>query len=263
MAKVLIADVETKEMRTIKQTLELRDGHKVTIASDNAPVDPNSPALDSPSNHLLVYASNTDALVKMLSEQRFNIVFVGIRLIDDVPGKWVERLRGRITRPDSKNVPICLLSHLEDPKSIRNFINADIADVLVLPIDGPLFIQKFDLWVTGKLNTSDRQLFSLQTTDPIDVAVISNIEEISEFGVTVKTSLRVKSGDFVVFHGEFFGENGMGEVIGRCYSVSPHPRDSKFFLASFSFIGVTPATLKSVRRWIRQKYALKKQEQAS
>lgn len=260
MAKVLIADIETKEMRTIKQILELRDGHMVSIASENAPADPNSPALDSPTNHLLLYASTTDALLKMLNEQRFNVVFIGIRLLDDSPSAWVERLRNGITRPDSKTVPICFLSHLEDPKTIRNFIHADVSDVLVLPIDGPLFIQKFDLWLTGKLNTNDRQLFSLQTTDPIDIAVISNIEEISEFGVTVKTTLPVKKDDFVVFHGEFFGESGAGEVIGRCYAVSPHPQDSKLFVASFSFIGVTPATLKSVRRWVRQKYALKKQE---
>ncbi len=259
MAKVLIADIDTKEMRTMKQILELRDGHSVSIASNTAPAAPSSPALDSPTNHQLVYASATDAIVKMLTEQKFNLVFVGTGLLDSPPQQWVENLRSRIARSENKAIPICFLSHLEDPKSIRNFIKADVVDVIVLPIDGPLFIQKFDLWVTGKVNVSDRQLYSLQADDPIDVAVISNIEEISEFGVTVKTSLPVKKGEFLVFHGEFFGESGTGEVMGRCYSVSSHPQDPKSFLASFSYIGVTPATLRSIRRWLRQKYALKKQ----
>lgn len=270
MAKVLIVDIDTKEMRTIKQILESRDGHTVAIASTatteesgTSPpvvVPSSSPEQDSPNQHLLLYASSVDTMAKMLNEQRINLVFVGTRILDDTPENWVKRVRGMVNRAENKAVSICFLNHLEDPASIRNFISPDIADVIVLPIDAPLFIQKFDLWVTGKVNSSDRQLYALQTKSPIDVAVISSIEEISEFGVVVKTTLPVQVGECVVFYAEAFAESGRGEAIGRCYSVSPHPTEKAFSIASFSYIGVMPSTLRSVRKWVRQQYALKKQQ---
>ncbi len=257
MAKILVADKDLKSAKSIQQTLEAREGHTVEFKNEN-----NAPNADksykNPKQHFIFYASEFAAALELLNKNAFDLFFINSKMLDAEPKVWVDKLKKLLTLEQNKTTSLIAITQDEDSKFARRFIDSGIEDVIHMPIDQPIFMQKFDLMLMKKINSGDRQLYSMKTDHRIDIAKSYQIEEISEFGVTIKTQLPMKQDEYVVLFGEFFGDKNIGEVVGRCYSVAPGANAGES-LAAFVFIGVDNATLQNIRKWLRLEYARKKQ----
>ncbi len=257
MAKILVADLDLKNSKSIQQVLEAREGHVVEFINDQNILNADK-SYKNPKQHFIFYATDVEAALEIFNKTALDLFFINAKLIDLEPKAWVEKFRKAATLEQNKTTSLIALTQEEDSKFARRFMDTGIEDVIHAPIDQPIFMQKFDLMLMKKMNSGDRQLYSMKTNRTIDVAKSYQIEEISEFGVTVKTTTTMKPDEYVILFGDFFGDKSIGEVIGRCYSVTAgaNPGES---LAAFVFIGVDNGTLQNIRKWLRQEYARKKQ----
>jgi hypothetical protein len=232
----------------------------VHFASDKEEVEL---PMGSKDKHLFVYAPSLAVALELVKASGFDMAFFNVSLLDDKPDRFVSKIRNYSSIiKGSEAMPIVLFGKEEDPVSLRKFMNSGIADYLSLPLDAPVFLQKFDLFLTGKVDSSDKQLYSQRTTKTLDLGFVTKIEEMSEFGVTIITNKPVEINECVVFRGESFGDKIPGEILARCYSVTPHSSQKGFFQVTFTFFGLNSALLQHIRRWIRLEYAKSKQEAA-
>lgn len=256
MAKIIVADFDTRNARQIKQIVESRPDQKIEIVNDENLAWAQGVS-KSAKDHAIFYAHDLAHAFEIFNREVIDFFFIQTKLIDTDPKQWIEKTLKNVKFEANQKTEFIALTEEEDAKHTRRFMNSGAIDVIHAPIDQSLFLQKFDLIINKKI-TGEKQVYSMKSDSKIDMAYAYQIEEISEFGVIIKTQSKVELNDYVVFHSEFFGNQTSGEVIARCYSIQPgtQPQDQ---LAHFVFIGVDAATLQNIRKYLRAEYARKKQ----
>lgn len=194
-----------------------------------------------------------------LKERTFDVILIDEDLMDQKAADWVPSFREKLKVTRSPEAMIVALGHREDKiPHYRTMITAGFVDYITKPLDRALLLQKIDL-LASKTGTVEKQLFTMKVSADCNVASVFAMEELSEFGMTIKCDRPFKVNDIVSLYADAFKQATSPEVLARCYKITPHPADNKFYQAAFVFVGVGQSTLKSVRTWMRQQYVLKKQ----
>lgn len=154
------------------------------------------------------------------------------------------------------NAPIIIIGEERDHVKIMRYLDMGYSDYMVMPPDRPLLIEKIVVYCTGKRDKGVRQVYSLKTSQPADLAKPATIEELSEFDCRVRTPVAVPLNDLMVIYSKSFSESGniLSTVLGRCYESMQHPEFKTQFLSSFYFVGITPDVLQNIRNALRKTY---------
>lgn len=158
---------------------------------------------------------------------------------------------------ENKQLRFMLISYSEDQQHARRYTRAGAVDYVIKPIDRPLLLQKISTFMGGSV---ERQLYNYATSTPVDVASEETIEELSEFGVTLKSARLIGEGQIISLFSEIFRVENHCDVLARCYRSTTHPDNKDLFRAQLAFVGVSQAVLKRIRSWLRQEYVRKKQQ---
>jgi DNA-binding response OmpR family regulator len=194
-----------------------------------------------------------------IRERAYDVVLIDEELMDQKAPDFVNSFREKLKVSMSPEAHIVALGHKEDKiMHYRYMLAAGYVDYLTKPLDRALTLQKIDL-LTTRNGVIEKQLYSMKVTTDVNVASVFSVEEISEFGLTIKSDRAFKINDVVSLYCEAFKQAVQPEVLARLYKVTPHPVDTKLFQCSFVFVGVGQSTLKSIRTWMRTEYVRKKQ----
>jgi len=241
MAKIILLEKDMKILKLMEDAVKTEEAKK----------DPSK-------GHEFTCFNDILKVGEALNKDPYNLVFADATLIPGTLAIAIQQFRKAITLPENKEIPLVLLSPTSDITYMKKIMNIGLMDVIVKPIDIPIFKQKFSLF-TGSTSSAN-QLYSLQVGGTVGVAFYQKLEQVSEFGLTVRTGRAPDLSEFVTLHSDMFGNNtGKAEVVARCYKVTPHPADAKEFQAHFVFVGVSDDTQRYIRTWLRQEYVKKKQ----
>jgi response regulator of citrate/malate metabolism len=257
MGRVLLCDPDVLVLKSLTEILKLRDGHTVMMSTDKGAAEIPVGAIDK---HVIYYASSPTACGEIFQNTALDMIFINLSFVDDKPAKWVSKLRGQLTAKiiENSKTAIVLIGTEMQTNQVRKYMDSGITDYLAVPLDPPLLIQKYDFFISGKVNLSDRQLYSFQTTQAIDVGFVNEIEEISEFGCTIKTNLPVKLNDVLILRCQAFSEDGREDILARVWAVGVHPNVRTINQVQLAFFGINNSQLKNIRKWLRAEYARKK-----
>lgn len=261
MARVLILDKDEANLKLMKEALSLngQEDAKAAFQSEDVHVLEVPPPInpeDIPKGKTI---EPLDHFFKALNTAGYDAIFMDASEIRSDVEKWVEEFRKKITLDLNKNIPIVLLSYSDDLDVIRKYvIQGSFLDYVLKPIDAPLFRQKYSLFFS-KNASYKKELYTLQTLQPVNVAYNFIIEDISEFGLILKCNRQYLPGEFVTFYSPVFKTDKKAEVIGRCYKCEVNPNNKKEFQAKFVFVGAGDNTRKQIRTWMKQEYVRKKQ----
>lgn len=260
MARILILDKDDANLKLMKEALGLtgsedegasyqsEDVHAFVIPQPIPPEEiPKGKTLD-PNEHIY----------KALNEKPYDFVFLEGSQVTGAPNKFIEEFRKKITLEQNKNIHFVLLSYNEDIDFVRKMtIGGVFLDYILKPVDAPNFRQKFSLLVS-KNASYKKELYTMQTQQPVNVAYNFVIEDISEFGLILRCNRPYQPGEFVTFYSPVFKTEKQAEVIGRCFK-SDKVQGSNEYQCQFVFVGVGDAVRKQIRTWMKLEYVRKKQ----
>lgn len=258
VAKILLFDKDEANIKLMKESLGLTGTeeisaslqsevtHTFTIAPALTPEEiPKGKPLD-PLEHNL----------KLLNAEQFDVIFLEASQVVGQPVKFVEEFRKKIKLEQNKNIPMVLLSYNDDIDFVRKMtLGGFFAEYILKPTDAANFRQKISL-LFSKSATYKKELYTMPTVQPVNVAFNFTIEEISEFGLLLRCSKPYQPGEYVTFYSPVFKTEKQSEVIGKCYKAEKLQTD---YHCKFVFIGVGEAVRKQIRTWMKLEYVRKKQ----
>lgn len=133
------------------------------------------------------------------------------------------------------------------------------SDILFLPVDRGLIIQKAKFWFPQlKLASDPLEYPTVELNEIIKTAGPVAISEISEAGLILSYNRNLPLGTFREFMLWQPYEVGAPELAANCNFVEEKGKGE--FQIHFVFFGVTDHFLKAVRLWIRENYVLQKEK---
>ena len=193
---------------------------------------------------------------------RFDALVIDGGLIQTEASAWLEGLQSALVRAKvmlpSDPLPRIFIMADEGSRVLPTaFMNPNIADFIYKPFDRRLVTEKLTIAVP-QLSRS-----TLPETSPFvpceltaQVCKIVHLEELSEFGLTIRHPTPIRPRVFMRFFSELFGEIEDG-VLARCTASIP-VKDDGTFKCHFVFFGCSDELHKRIRNWIREDYVLKK-----
>jgi DNA-binding NarL/FixJ family response regulator len=196
--------------------------------------------------------SSIAELKEALIAMTFDVLFFEHSLLPETPIEYIRQFK--LAHPKVKG-KLVLVGDVNDTNKLFHFLEAGWTDYIIIPPDKPLIIEKITLYAKG-VRPVDRQVYSLKTSQPADIAKPANIEELSEFDCKVNSQFPSLLGEVVILYSEALGESDglLGSAIVRCYKSEAHPTIEGHFINSYNFIGVTQGVLQNIRNTLRKTY---------
>lgn len=260
MAKILLLDNDEANLKLMKEALALTGTEDENASQKSEDVHcfiqpPPIPPEEIPKGKTL---DPLEHAYRALNEIEYDFVFMEASQVHGTPQKFMEDFRKKITLEANKTIRIVLLSYNEDIDFIRKMtIGAQFLDYILKPTEAPHFRQKFSLLVSPN-GTYKKELYTMPTLQPVNVAYNFTIEDISEFGLILRCNRPYQPGEYVTFYSPVFKTDKQAEVIGRCYK-SDKLQGNNDFQCKFVFVGVGDAVRKQIRNWMKLEYVRKKQ----
>jgi CheY-like chemotaxis protein len=259
MAKILLIDKDEANLKLMKDAIALTgtEEEAAALQSEIVHVFIIPPPLKPEEVPKGKTPDPLDYVFHALNTTQYDFIFMEAAQIVGQPAKYVEEFRRKIRFEANKNIPIVLLSYNDDIDFVRKMtINGLFLDYLLKPADAANFRQKFSLLVS-KTATFKQELYSMPTSQPVNVAYNFIIEEISEFGLLLHSNRPYHPGEYVTFYSPVFKTEKQTEVIGRCYKAEKLKDGG--YKCKFVFVGVGEIVRKQIRMWMKLEYVRKKQ----
>jgi hypothetical protein len=198
-------------------------------------------------------------------QYRFDALIIDGGLIQTDAGQWLEGLHSALARAQvilqTEPLPkIFILADEESRVIPGNFMHRGITDFIYKPLDRKLLTDKLAVAVP-QLSRSVLPETSPFVPCELTAQVCKNVglEELSEFGVTVRHPTPFKQRIFMRFFSPLFGDTSDG-VLARCVASLPAgTQDDPTFKCHFIFFGCSDELHKRIRNWIREDYVQKKE----
>jgi len=199
---------------------------------------------------------NETELNEALIAMAFDVLFFEEKHLPTKPLEYLKQFKATKPRVKGKMV---LVGDEQDSAKVFAYLDAGWTDYILIPPDKPLIIEKITLYAKG-VRPSDRQVYSLKTSESADIAKPAVIEELSEFDCKTKSQYPSSLGEVVILYSEALGISGnyIGSAIVRCYKSEPHPTAEGKFLNSYNFVGVNQSVLQNIRNTLRKTYIANK-----
>ncbi len=141
-------------------------------------------------------------------------------------------------------------------------LQAPIDDIFMKPLDGGYFIKKMRM-IFDKLLLKDQDMEISSTIDHTLIKVAQPViaEEVAETGMAIIYHRAIGLGNFRKVCLTLPHEIGLPEFLGSCSAVEEIELETKkkAYLCRFVFFGVRDASLKHIRRWIKDYYVSTKE----
>ena len=153
--------------------------------------------------------------------------------------------------PVMKDVPVMVLSGLNDQNSVVKAISLGAKDFIVKPIRASLLLQKVRKALFVK--SFHRVYFPIDRRPVATLLSKVDIVKISEMGVHIETAIKLAGESNIKLQAEILDQLGCSKLMTRTTKD-----DGKFlqrgrFLQEVNFIGIGEVLAKSIRNYLRTK----------
>ncbi len=140
------------------------------------------------------------------------------------------------------------MKYEDDGKQATDFIFPRIDDVIHLPIDRPLFLQKIDILLNLPKRTSPRFLFQQPAKIPIEISKRAVITKMSEVGVVLNNRVPLTEGILTSFYLKFPKESEPIHLHGKV--LKNEKSEDQTYETYIAYIGLTTKQIKAIRKFL-------------
>lgn len=187
----------------------------------------------------------------------FELIILEQSMLQPAPTAWITSFKAKFPHVKSKLV---IMGGEAEPTKILKMIEAGFDDYMGLPPDKPILIEKVILYSTGTRSSDNKQVFSMQMSQPADLAKTGHIESLSEFDCKVRSNQASQMDEMMIIYSVAFSADikQKFQVLARCYRSEPHPSFKGQFISYYYFVGLTPDVLTNIRNALRKSYVSSK-----
>jgi hypothetical protein len=198
--------------------------------------------------------ASKEKIKEYIEKYTLHSVLVEEDSIDTVPDPWLKEFRETLKKTtNNAETPVILVTSKTDLVKTRNRVFAGYMDLIVKPLDPTLFLQKMNMYNKKIPISDDSLLFSLETSQDVDVGFYYKTKSVSEYGIKVISNKPIELDSIVTIYASFAEEN-MAAIVKEVSKIA----DDQYFVFMM-FIGISPAQTQSIRKFIRVNYAEEKQ----
>jgi len=196
---------------------------------------------------------------KLALEQKIfptiDLVLVRMDSLKEKPKDWAHKVKSEVRQrnlvtPERGDVRIVLLKFEEDGISKLDLLDPQIDDLIYLPLDRSLFLQKIDIILSLPTMATPRFLFNQAIEIEIEVSKLTKVEKISDIALAIRNPTRLMTGMLGHFYFIFPNQKDIIEVFGKVYKSEPHPEHPGEYLVYFFFFGIKKSMLAQIRNFL-------------
>ena len=197
-------------------------------------------------------------------QYRFDALIIDGGLIRSTAADWLDGLHGALSRarviiPSEPLPKIFILADEEARIQPSDFSHKGIADYVYKPLDRKLFVDKLAValpQISRSVLPDTSPFVPCELTAHVCKSI--QLEEISEYGLTVLHPTPLKARSFMRFFSPLFGNISDG-VLARCAASIGGTSEDSLYKCHFVFFGCSDELHKRIRTWIREDYVHKKE----
>jgi hypothetical protein len=185
----------------------------------------------------------------------FSEVNMFIFALDTIEGRlfsWIDSIRSGMKKfkhfPATGGMRMILLKYEDDGISKLDVMHPHLDDLVYLPLDRLVFLQKLQIFAEYPKRVSPSYLFNQEVSKRIEISKLTKLDRLSDVALAVRNPVPLKKGLPGHFYVTFPGEKTRIEIYGKVLRSEPHPEYPKEFLVYFSYFGLSRASLTAIRR---------------
>ena len=184
-----------------------------------------------------------------------DLIILRMNSAKDKPREWISKARAEIKKrsmitPDRGDVRVVLVKFEDDGVSKLDLLDPSIDDLIFLPLDRSLFLQKIDIILTLPKSVTPRFLFNQTIEMGIEISKITKIDKISDIGFAIRNPTRLMNGMLGHFYFIFPHQKNIIEVFGKAFKSEPNPEHPGEYLVYFFYFGIKKNMLSQIRNYL-------------
>jgi hypothetical protein len=221
-----------------------------SAAPDAVPGSPQFSAPPPPTDPTPAPAATEETELRLFSE-----VHLVIFALDSIGGKsaaFIEKVRTNLRLykhwPAQGQVRFILMKYEDDGISKLDLLNPSLDDLIYLPLDRLIFLQKIEITVALPKQATPSFLFNQEVRHDIEISKIVKLDRLSDVGMAIRNPVPLKRDLPGKFYLQLPGEKNRLELRGKVLRSEPSPEHPGQSLVYFGFFGLAKAALTQIRR---------------
>lgn len=165
---------------------------------------------------------------------------------------WMNKIWGKLKDggyfPPDKVTRFVLLKYEDDQISKLDVLHPRLDDLIYLPLDRLIFLQKLEIIFGLPKKVTPSFLFSQEVHAEIEISKITKLEMLSDLGLAIRNPVRLTPGLMAHFYVQFPGQETGIDVWGKVIRSEPHPERPNEFLVYFSYFGIAKKEASAIKR---------------
>jgi hypothetical protein len=184
--------------------------------------------------------------------EKVHLILFALDSIEGKVGPWIEKTRKSLIqyRMMDGNSPLRLIAmkYEDDNVTVQDVIHKKLDDLLFLPLDRLVFLQKMDIILHLPDLTRPRFLFTQDVNFKVEISKITKLDRLSDVGIGIRNPIPLKRGVPAHFYVQIPGEKEYLSLFGKVFRSEPHPDFPGQYIVYFNYHGLSRNDLTKVRR---------------
>ncbi len=189
------------------------------------------------------------AELKLFSE--IHMIIFALDSIGEKSNPWLDKLKVNLKKfkywpPGGPRM--MMIKFEDDGINKLDVLNPMLDDLVYLPLDRLVFLQKMQIFLSLPKRPSPKFLFNQEVKHEIEISKITKIDRLSDVALAIRNPVPLKRGLPGHFYVQLPGEKARLEVRGKVLRSEPHPEVPGQYLVYFAYFGLAKASLTQIRR---------------
>lgn len=191
------------------------------------------------------------AELKLFSE--IHMVIFAVDSIGEKAPSWLDKLKHNLKAfnywPESGTRSV-MLKFEDDGLNKLDLLHPSLDDLIYLPLDRLVFLQKMQILLSLPKRVSPRYLFNQEVKQTIEISKITKIDRLSDVALGIRNPVPLRRGLVGHFFINFPDGKTRLELYGKVLRSEPHPEFPNQYLIYFAYFGISKMALTVLRQFL-------------
>lgn len=184
------------------------------------------------------------AALDLLNRYAFDLLILDI-MMNQMNG--IDLLKRIKAQPQSKDIPVIMLSARDDKLIITRAIQSGAADYVVKPPQRDMFLKKIENILGGRPRFAEVNLAKGTDKAQCEFIFNANIISIGEAGMTFASPLPLEVDSLQIINAPIFSQVG---IESRTFKVLHCQAEKDHYVVYVNYLGLKPKEVEKVRDWV-------------
>ncbi len=181
------------------------------------------------------------------------VIFKSQCIKEEVRG-WVSKtlkaLKANKFCTDAKPTRFIVTKYEDDGIDKDYFVHPLIEDIIFLPLDRLIFLQKLEIICNLPRKVKPSFLFQMPVEQSIEISKKTLVERISDTGLAIRNPFRLATGTISHLYLKLPGQKDTLSIFARALYSEPHPEAPNQFLVHHTFIGSDSKQQQAIKKFL-------------